>query len=69
LQAGRPFPESIEFSPALSRNFARRAAGGAVSGIAPAREEERRAGTNPETALDTRRLSEYSAEPENSHGA
>jgi len=28
-----------------------------------------RAGANPETALDTRRLSEFSAKPENSHGA
>jgi hypothetical protein len=68
LPVGRRFPEPVRFSTVL-RELGRRDVGGTLSGSAPASEEKMLAGTDPESALDTRRLSEFSAEPENSHGA
>ena len=67
LPVGRRFPDAGDLSVLAGGSSGTVA--GTVSGSVPAREEEIRAGTNPETALDTRRLSEFSAEPENSHGA
>ena len=68
LLAGRRFPEPVEFSPALTE-LRQGAGGGALSGSVPASEDKMLAGTDLESALDTRRLGEFSAEPENSHGA
>jgi len=42
---------------------------GRVSGVSRTREEDMLARNTPETRLDVTRLSEFSAKPENSHGA